>query len=168
MKAVVLLGLATALATAHAFWLWDQLPPRVIVHLNLWGEPDGWGSRNVWLGTYLGAVFVIAATFGAADVASARGHIEINVPHPEHWMAPERQHRSVRFVRRSLFWLGLATLVLVGTTMHVVGRASLAAETPDSVMFWPLFVAYLVVVFAIGAAQLSRFRAPRNPSIDEG
>jgi hypothetical protein len=159
--------LAAALAVAHAFWLWDQLPRRVIIHLNLWGEPDGWASRDVGLGAYLGAVLVLAASFGAADLSLARGNAEgVNVPHAEYWLAPERRDRSLRFVRRILRWFGLATFALVAATMHLVGRASLEPETPETVAFWPLIVAYLVVAFVVVAVPFRRFRAPPRP-LDE-
>jgi hypothetical protein len=167
MKGVVMWGLAAALAAVHAFWLWDQLPPRVILHLNLWGKPDGWGSPDVWLGVYLGVVLLVAATFGAVDAALARGQTEnLNVPHPDHWLAPVRRDASARFVRRSVRWFGLATLLLVALTMHVVGRASLAPVTPEHVRFWPLLLAYLIVTIVMVAAQLRRFPAPPSPPLD--
>jgi uncharacterized membrane protein len=60
------LGVAATLLTAVASGLlWSRLPPEVVTHWNLRGEPDGWMSRGA--AALLGPALVLVFT-GIAQV----------------------------------------------------------------------------------------------------
>lgn len=102
------------LCLAQAAFYFRRLPYLAVSHFNAQGLPNGYMDRSFLVGLYVGAELLIAASFLLAAFLIARLPDRcINLPHKEHWLAPERRGETFDWFARSMLWFGAATLVLL-------------------------------------------------------
>ena len=98
--------LAVLAGGAIAAWYWPALPERVASHFDGAGRPNGWSSKESFVGLMLGMTVFHAALFLGIEQLVRRAPAKwINLPHKEEWLAPARaggrQGRS-RAARRAV------------------------------------------------------------------
>lgn len=87
------------------------LPARLASHFDGNGEPNGWMTRNAYLTA--AALLPLGITALLASIAWLIGRLPpglINLPHRDHWFAPERRSASVARLRG---WLALPAVLLL-------------------------------------------------------
>jgi hypothetical protein len=157
---VLLLVLCAALVQLAL--LWPRLPERVASHFDLRGEVDGWMSPRAFVITFALVELGLAGVFLALGEMVRRISVKyINLPHAEHWLAPEREADTRRKLERDLVLLGAGTLLLFLFVVQECYRVSTGAK--GGVPLVPVLVAYAVLIAVWTSWFGLRFaRVPRD------
>ena len=158
-----LLGIALVAAAIVIFASGSQLPAEVASHFDGDGRADATLSRDAYLLLMIVvADGVPALTWWLQCRAARQG--QINIPHREFWLAPERRLESVRYMCRHAGFMALALLaLLVGVHLlvvkaHLAGNGRPVLDIGAIVACLLGFVTFSVVWIAV---LLRRFRSPR-------
>jgi hypothetical protein len=139
-----------ALVAIQIAWYWPRLPLVIASHFDVAGRPNGWMSREAFVGVYVGVVVLLTVVFSAIRVVPPSLW---NLPNKEYWLAPERRAATVARVADEMTSFGNATLALVVATFELAFRANLPGGTFASEVMWAILGAYLIFV----VARLVRF-----------
>jgi uncharacterized membrane protein len=134
----------------------QQLPATVASHFDAHGVANGWMDRTLFL---LLMVLVGLLMPGMAVLLSVLlrwvPDSQINLPHREYWLAPERRAATIAEIPRRFLWLSSWTLVfLLGIHVFVVD-ANQRDPNHLSSAIWGWLVIYLASI-AIWATALVR------------
>jgi uncharacterized membrane protein len=124
------------------------LPERVAMHFNAGGQADNWMSRShiviFWetLGVVMPVFFMVSALLTGWIPARF-----VNLPHREHWLAPERKTQTVAYISRQMIWMGcLAILFLAGIYyLTILANCLTPAQLPMNLLL-PLLGGFLAGV----------------------
>jgi hypothetical protein len=150
----VRIGVA-ALAAAHgAVWWralswWPQLPPRIPIHFDAAGEPDGWAARSVVAWFLAPAIMLfLCALLGAIALwinGVARTSPDLmNVPHRALFirLSPAARCEAVLPVRGVLVWVLVGINVLGLVIVEGMGRVATLGQGTVSILPVVAFVAF--------------------------
>ncbi|ASQ90690.1 hypothetical protein CHL67_06905 [Prosthecochloris sp. GSB1] len=155
--AVWLLSLLIALMAAHALYYYSILPDRMPTHFGFSGEPDAWGSKTVFFLWYFIATVVLAVSHTVAHHVFSRGHTSwLNIPNKKYWLAPERMHETLDYLRRGLLLFGSGTLLFLLDIVHQSFQVALGHAAALSHVWTSAFV-YIAFSVAWTAAIYRRF-----------
>lgn len=155
---VVFLALVAA-ALAQALWQHDRLPERVAAHFNGSGRPDGWLSRGLHTAWHVGTILFLAALFQGIALLQARLPKEyINLPHRDHWLAPERAAATHAWVAGAVLMMGCAVMLFFLALFHLLYRANLSGAPRLGGPVWWLTGGLLAVVAGALVALVFKFR----------
>ena len=142
-----------ALALSHAAFVaamaltYGRLPLRVASHFDATGTPNDWMSRPWYIGLMfafaVGLSTVVVGIFYATRFFPASC---INLPHKEHWLAPERRVTTMDFLLRMGAWLATWETLWLLTLHLLVVAANQAQPVRLSTGVWGLFLGFLVVL----------------------
>lgn len=122
-----LFALAMVAAAVVIFASGSQLPAEVASHFDGGGRADAAMSRGAYLLLMIALADGVPALMWWLQCRAARQG-QINIPHREYWLAPERRQESLRYLHRHAGVMALALLaLLVGVHLLVVG-AHLAGD----------------------------------------
>lgn len=154
-----------SLLFAGATFVWHtsaSLPPVVASHFGSNGAADGFMPRDTYVAMMLviavGLPLLIAFLPGAL---ASRGGKNLNIPHREYWLAPERRENTITFLRLHGQWFAAALALFLGHVHWLVVQANMLRPPQLStfgmvaglVAFFVFLGSWLVVLFA-------RFRRP--------
>ena len=139
-----------ALVAVQIGWYWPRLPDTIASHFDATGRPNGWMSREAFIGVYLGVVLLLTFIFSAIRFVPASLW---NLPNKEYWLAPERRAQTGDRVAGEMASVGGATLALVLATFELAFRANLPGGTFAADVMWVVLGAYLIFI----VARLVRF-----------
>lgn len=141
----------------------SQLPAEVASHFDGGGRSDA----SMLRGTYL--LLMIALADGVPALvwwlqcrAARRG--QINIPHRDFWLAPERRSESLRFLYRHAGAMALALLTLLVGVHLLVVEAHLAGDgrpVLDLGAFMAGLLAFVLFSALWIAMLVQRFRSPQ-------
>ena len=122
------LALTLAAVVARGWLVYPELPDTVASHFGPGGRADGWSSKGSFF-TLLGAVVALlgALGFGLPLLVGVLPSSLVNLPHREHWLAPERLAETRAALRAYLAWFLVGTLVLIGFVLELTYGANLRA-----------------------------------------
>jgi hypothetical protein len=154
--------LASVLAAGvHLALIRPLLPFRVASHFGLSGQADGWRSRDGFLVLYAFVIVLMAGLLAAIALVLPRvSNAFINVPHKEHWLAPERRDESLAWLARWMLWIDAATVLYIVVVMQLVVLANTDGSGRLGGVFWLTFGLYLLGVGAGLVVLLRRFARP--------
>jgi len=140
----------------------NELPEHVASHFNAAGEPDGWMSRAAHMKFM--AVFGTVFPFGIVTVCYLVRFLPdalINIPHRDHWLAPERRSASLQqLFRHSLWFACLGTGFMAGVHLLVL-RANTQQPPRLSVALMLIVTGYFIIGLLWWIVSLlRRFRLP--------
>jgi transcriptional regulator with XRE-family HTH domain len=143
-----------------ALWLGSGLPPQVASHFGAAGEPNGWMSRDGFVGSMVAALCLLPL---ALQVVLALGlkFGGVNIPNARYWLEPPRRAGTVRSLHLYGAWLGAGMSVFLGWVFWQVAlanRASTAHLALDSHTLLIGMAAMLAAMTAWVAAIGRRFR----------
>ena len=158
---------ALGLAVVFMLGLWlrmglafDALPARMASHFDGAGNPNGWQSKT---GFALTAALLSALFFGLTCVAPlmirATPEHQINLPHKEYWLAPERRAQTIERLVAWLSWFSCATLGFLAGTFELVIRANLRG-TALGHSIWLLLGGYVLFMLTSSVGLVLGFRRP--------
>jgi len=145
--------------------LWIQapgLPEELATSFDAAGRPRGTSVRGTAL-VLLGVLQVLPALSMLVLPLLVRRLPTslINLPHREHWLAPERRGATLAFLEA---WLAAAALVMAlffGASSQLILAANRAPEPRLGSGFWGLVAGILTATVLGLIALYRRFRAPR-------
>ena len=126
-KVLHFLFLLLALAViAQAFWQRDRLPQRVATHFNAAGQADGWMTRDAQTAAHIALVLFIAVMLeGLARLSPRLPDGLVNLPHRDHWLAPERRAATHAWLAGLTRLIGCVLMLFFLALFHLVYRANL-------------------------------------------
>lgn len=137
-----LLVLAAAL---HMFFYYPILPERVASHFDLYGRPNGWTSKGVFIVTYAVTVLFMALMYACIKYAlPTMPDSLINMPNKNYWLSPERRSESINIIMGYMTVFCSATLFFLMGTMHLVIRVTLGRSQTLAEWFYGLLMCYLI------------------------
>jgi hypothetical protein len=121
LRAPLLTLVALWLALGALIWrTLDRLPVRVATHFGLGGQPNGWMTRGslvlFTLGFAIGLPILLHLTFLLIRRLAGAG---FNIPHRDHWLAPERRDATLAHVQYWFSWI-ICVLVAFFAGVHYV------------------------------------------------
>ena len=142
----VILTVLLAAAVLQIFYYYPQLPSTVASHFGSGGRPNGWSSKEFFLGIYLGVLALFLVTFVGLPVLFRRiPPAWINLPNKDYWLAPERRAGTVTILGSEMLWFGNATIAFMIAVFELAIRANLSESVRLSQpAMWSLLVAYMV------------------------
>jgi len=112
--ALALFSLLSALFVGHAIYHYFILPGEVATHFGFSGNPDAWGPKTVFFLWYFIITGILVLMFVLVNRALKPGHLTwLNIPNKEYWLAPERIHGTLHYVRSGILLFGSGTLLFV-------------------------------------------------------
>lgn len=161
-RVTVLFVSLVLLSVVQALWQHSHLPETVASHFDAAGKANGWTSRGTQTALHLFTVLFMAGMFeGIARINRLIPDEFINIPHREHWLAPERRADTFARLTNMARLLGSVLLLFFMGLFHQVYRINTGGgEITLAIagMSAALFLAMLVII----AASLLRFS--RRPS----
>ncbi len=143
----------------HGIYYYPQLPERVASHFDAGGRPNGWMTRDTFIGFYWGMAGLAALIFlGLPRFLRRAPNKRINLPRREHWLAPERRAETVAYLGRQLLWMGCATLMFSIGVFHLAIQANLTDAPRLSPAAFQLIVAYLIFTLLWVVRLVFKFR----------
>jgi serine/threonine-protein kinase len=140
---------------------YDRLPPRFASHFDARGLPDGWSTKQQFVGMVIGTLALITATLVPLTLfVHVAPRILINLPNKEYWMAPNREAETRKVIARWGLWFAAATLWMLALVFHEVMVANLR-QPPQVRSFWWLLGGYLAIVFLLVIQLVVRFSRKR-------
>lgn len=158
----LLLIILTALTALFVGVTGADMPARVASHFDGSGTADGFMPRDGYVTLMTGLVVLFPLLLGLVMPLAFRvPSLPINLPHRDHWLAPERREASVEFLVRHMAWFGCLLVGFMGYVHHLVVRANHAQPPALSTagIYGGLFI-LVVGLTAWTAAMLRRFRLP--------
>ena len=157
---VALLAVVVACCAAYVLHTGDLLPATVASHFNGSGVADGHMGRGIYLAFFAALTVAVPLMIGLLPAAlAARDAKGLNIPHREHWLAPERRVATVAFLSRHGAALG-AVLAIFLSLVHaqVVAANQRQPATLDMAAVWPALGAFIVAVVVWVVVLQARFR----------
>ena len=156
--AMALFSLLSALLVGHAIYHYLILPKRVATHFGISGEPDAWGPKTVFFLWYLIISAILSGLVMVVNHSLKPGKLVwLNIPDKNYWLAPERIHATLKYVRSSMLLFGSGTLLFMFDFFNQSFQVSLGNS---SKLDHPLItlVVYLFFCVLLTAAFFRRFR----------
>ena len=143
-------------------YFYRQLPPQVASHFNFQGNPDGWTSKQAFVGLAVALILMIGGTFVAIALFIRQVPLSLmNLPNKAYWTTPERAQETREYIGQWCLWFGVATLWLLALVFHKTFVANLRQPVQLQGV-WGLLLAYLVVAGYLLIRMILRFRLPAN------
>jgi hypothetical protein len=138
------------------------LPETVASHFDGAGRPNGWSSKPEFFGLYIAIAALMSFVFFLFPRMLRRFSPSlINIPNRGYWLTPERRAAALGMLDEEMGQFGIATLILMGSTIQLAIDANLAgAGNLRSDVVWVLlagFAAYMVIWLV---KLYRRFRIP--------
>ena len=149
-------------ALLQGVYYYPLLPDVVASHFGAAGYPNGWSSKQAFLGIYATMLGLILLVFVAVPTQLGRLPVAwISLPHKDYWLAPEQRRETIWRMAGQMLWFGSATLVLMIATFELAMRANLVNPPRLSTFaMWVLLVLYGVYTLGWLIRLLLGFRKP--------
>jgi len=158
---VIVSGLVFAAAAVGNYY--NRLPARMASHFDAQGQPDGWATKQEFVGAMAAAFGILLITMAPILLLIRYAPKSLfNLPRKDFWLAAERESETRRAIAGWLYWFTAVTVWLLALILY----DSLAANfrrPPRLVSHWWLLGSYLIVVTAMLVCLIRRFRkVPRQ------
>jgi uncharacterized membrane protein len=126
IPALITLAICYAILFYYVSTTQDSLPPRIATHFDLYGQPNGWMSRDQ-LTTFILGFGILLPAFVVA-VMAATGWIPVsfvNLPHRDYWLAPERRQATASRLLHFGLWFASANVLFITGLQWLIVQANL-------------------------------------------
>jgi uncharacterized membrane protein len=163
----LILLLLCGLIAAQCVYYYPLLPARVASHYGVGGQPNGWTTRDGFLGFYFIILSVMAfAMFVLPHLLRYFRVAGINIPNREYWLRSDNREQAYEMLIHEMAWLGNAIFGFLAGVMQLVFEANIAAAGHGRLAEAPfLMLTGIFLAFAIfWAVRLHRrFAIPITP-----
>jgi uncharacterized membrane protein len=157
-----LLALYASVRFSHFY---PQLPGVMASHFNGRGVPNGWQTKSIFFGVFVG-VSVLAAVIGFV-IPRIMGAVPtnlINLPNKQYWLAPKHLAETTQFLNAYFAWFACAVFLFIIFTFDYAIQNNLHPEAPpDPARMWYVLAGFLLFTLAWTIRMLAKFlRPPRE------
>jgi uncharacterized membrane protein len=148
--------LVAAVSIVRTWTILGALPERVASHFDAGGIPTGWMPRTGFLALQAGILALMVLVFVLLPRTVAWLPVGlVNLPHRDHWLAPERRPETMATIEVWMGALGLLVVVSIAIFEELAVQANLPGGTGrlSMIPFW----ATLFAVLAAATAWTVRF-----------
>ncbi len=132
----------------YGLWMYQYLPENIIVHFNIQGQPDGWGTKKMFFIVMYLVMGLLNALFYAL-VSSWLPKIPefmVNMPSKEYWFStPELKAKAYHQLRLVLCSAGIFLNSVIGLVLYMTFEKTL---DPTSLAWLGSSFAWLALGFA--------------------
>ena len=155
----IMIIVAVLLAIAQCLYFGPRLPATMASHFGANGQPNGWQSREAFIGFDLFIVALLTATFtGMPFLLRFIPIALINLPNKDYWLAPERREESLAFLNNQMELIGGSSLLLVVAVMQLAFNANLTnSPAMPPTFIWPLLVLFIGFQIICSVRMVRRF-----------
>lgn len=141
-----ILSFLFSLFLCQIVYYYPNLPEKVAVHFNAFGEPDKWASKRSYLVfQIILLVFTAVITFGLPLLLKKLPASATNIPNKAYWLAPERRNRTFSILQKRFEWFGVGLCALMISINQLAIRANLLDQNLAAVS-WYVLGAFLLFV----------------------
>jgi uncharacterized membrane protein len=142
-----ILSFLFSLFLCQIVYYYPNLPEKVAVHFNAFGEPDNWASKQSYLiFQIILLLFTAVITFGLPLLLRKLPDSAINIPHKDYWLAPQRRNETFTILQKRFEWFGVGLCALMISINQLAIRANLLNQNLSPVSWYILGVFLLFVV----------------------
>ena len=156
----LLFAVLAAYAAIHFSSYYSQLPDVVASHFEARGTPNGWQTKPVFFGFFVGSLALSAfIAFALPRCIGAMPIQLVNLPNKTYWLAPERRAASLDILGSYFALFGCAIFVVMIVAFEYASRSNLHPETRSDVAhLWYTFIGFLVFLIVWLTRLFIRFR----------
>lgn len=148
--------LVAAVSVVRTWTILGALPERVASHFDAAGMPNGWMPREGFLALQAGILALMVLLFVLLPRTIAWLPVGfVNLPHREHWLAPERREETMATIELWMGALGLLVVVSIAIFEELAVQANLPGG-PGRLSMLPFWLT-LFAVLAAATAWTVRF-----------
>ena len=144
-----------ALAIIQVAYYYPQMPDTVASHFDGLGAPNAWSSKEGFFGLYLIILLMLVAIFVfVPGWSEKRPGFGMKIPHPDHWLAPERIESTRQFFRRQMLLMGIVhlSLAIIVIQLAILANFDQQPRLHDSIIwalgfYFVFLVAWLIHFF---------------------
>ena len=154
------------LGAAYFSSFYARLPDIVASHFNASGAPNGWESKTVFLGFFVGAtVLATLLVFGVPRLLGALPIELINLPNKQYWLGPERAAETLEFLSSGFAWFGCGVYVVILFALNYAVQSNLhPSHPPDPAGMWVAIAGFAAFAIVWSVRVIVRFvRTPDIP-----
>ncbi len=125
---LIVLGIVLLAAVGDLLWFYPRLPAQVATKFDAAGTATQWSAKEGFLALHICLLCLMTgmALAGRFLVPLIPPRL-VNVPHRDHWLAPERQAFTQRRIGELVLAICTLNLAFVTVLNHLTLRANLAA-----------------------------------------
>lgn len=151
-------GIIFLASIAHIGYYYPLLPDRMASHFGPDGRADGWMSKLGFSLFYIGMMAFEGGLFAAVSTFLHKiPDSQINLPHKEYWLAPERRAATLNDFGQQMGRFGIAVTLFLMAVIHQVIKTNLRGGDSLGGLFWVLFALFMGLVVVQTAAMLRRY-----------
>lgn len=130
--------LMAVFAAVYFSSMYAKLPEVVASHFDAYGNPNGWESKQVFLGFFVGATLIpVVLVFAVPAIIKAIPVDLINLPNKRYWLSAERATETLDFLTSRFAWFGCAVYGLMLFVFRYAVQSNLEPhDRPDPNSIW--------------------------------
>lgn len=159
----IALTAASAVAAVLVAATAAALPDPVATHFSGSGRANGWTSRDVYAWAMAATTFVVpVATWLSLAWMPRRWPRLVNLPHRDHWFAPERREATLGRLARFGMLLAVAVLALLACIHAGIVDANGRVPPSAGAALSTVPAAFGLGIGALAILAVLRFRRPKD------
>lgn len=149
-------------AVIHFSFVYPQLPAVTASHFDARGTPNGWQTKQAFLGVFIVVSFIAALVgFGIPRLIGGMPASLINLPYKSYWFAPERIAETREYLKTYFAWFGCAVFVVVIMAFDYAVQINLHPQSPPSPSrMWYILAGFLVFSVVSSARMMAKLLRP--------
>jgi|MudIll2142460700_1097286.scaffolds.fasta_scaffold191739_1 uncharacterized membrane protein len=143
-----------------------RMPEQMASHFDAAGAPNGWSTKTVFFGLYLGILGLLFLSFRVLPGLISRfPESMINLPNKEYWLAVERKDETFLRIRERLMYMGNGVVIFLIATFQLVLLANFTEDRRmNAEVLWILLLLFLIFTLSWTIKFIRLFRMPSEKS----
>lgn len=123
-----------------------NLPERVFIHFNTYGEAEGFAWRNTFLiFSQILVIFIGALFYSISKLIYKVDPKWLNLPNKDYWLTEERKQSTLNKVRDYNYIFGIVNLLLFDLLFYAIYKANLLAQPKLGAISYISIIGYILI-----------------------